>query len=490
MSKSLILALDIGTSSVRAALYDETGEPLRHASIKHVRTLDATSDGGSEIDAVVAFDQVVAAIDDLLDKTSGIKGEINYVASCSFWHSLMGVDSSGRPTTKVLSWADTRSRDYSATLRKKFDETDTHNRTGAHFHSSFWPAKLLWLRKDSPDIFAKTTRWLSFSDFVALRLFGIAATSVSMASGTGLFDIRKCDWDPRLLKFLKIKKENLPEIAHRDRGVLELSLAFKNRWPRLANTKWFPNIADGAADNIGAGCVTRDKAALMVGTSGAMRVVYRGEPPEEIPQGLWCYRVDRKRVVIGGALSDGGGLYQWLLDNLKLASNAEAEIANRGAAAHGLIFLPFLAGERSTGYNESATGAIFGLSASHDSVDILQAGLEGVAYRFAEIYDRLKNVTKIRNIVASGGALRNLPLWTQIIADVFGVSVHISPARESSSRGAVLLALETLGKIENIESLPIREPEMVSFHPECHAIYQKARKQHLSFYDSKIFKNQ
>ena len=132
----------------------------------------------------------------------------------------------------------------------------------------------------------------------------------------------------------------------------------------------------------------------MVGTSGAMRVAYRGVPPKKIPHGLWCYRVDRKRVVIGGALSDGGGLYHWLRGNLKLPKDAEAQIAKRVPGAHGLIFMPFLAGERSTGYYESAAGALLGLTSATDSIDILQAALESVAYRFAEIFDQLNSVVK------------------------------------------------------------------------------------------------
>ncbi|MEQ1923009.1 MAG: FGGY family carbohydrate kinase, partial [Pyrinomonadaceae bacterium] len=216
MKQPLTLSLDIGTSSVRASLYDCNTNPVSRASVKIERSLIATADGGSEIDADEAFAQVVAAIDALLDKTKNIKGDITHVASCAFWHSLIGIDTKGKPTTKVLGWADTRSREYSGVLKKRYDETETHNRTGAHFHSSFWPAKLLWLRHEHADVFAKTTMWLSFSDYVAIRLFDKTTTSVSMASGTGIFNIRKCKWDTKLLKALKISQDNLPEISETD----------------------------------------------------------------------------------------------------------------------------------------------------------------------------------------------------------------------------------------------------------------------------------
>ena len=482
MDQPLILALDIGTSSVRAALYDGGANPLPRMSAKIERSLTVTAEGGSEIDADEAFDQVVTAIDAVLKKAVRVKGEIKYVASSAFWHSIVGIDAKGKPTTKVFGWADTRSRKQVEVLRKRFDDGHVHIRTGARFHSSFWPAKLLWLRSEFPDVFAKTERWLSLSDYIAWRLLGVSETSVSMASGTGIFDIRSFEWDRELLRYLKIKAENLPNIVETDSISFQLSKPFAKRWPLLKNAQWFPAIADGAADNIGSGCVTKNMAALMVGTSGAMRVAYAGDPPAKIPDGLWCYRVDRKRVILGGALSDGGGLYRWVRDNLKLAKNAESEIPRRGAAAHGLTFLPFLAGERSTGYHESATGAVLGMQSSTDSIDILQAALESVAYRFAEVFDQLNSVVKINEIVASGGALRESPVWMQIIADVLGRDLTFGGAQESSSRGAVLLALETIGKIENIAASPLPIANTTAFHPKCHAIYKLARKQHRDNY--------
>ncbi|HEX3102020.1 MAG TPA: gluconokinase [Pyrinomonadaceae bacterium] len=482
MKEPLILALDIGTSSVRAALYDGKAEPIAQMSAKIERSLTATADGGSEIDADEAFAQVVTAIEAVLDRSKKLKGEIEYVVSCSLMHTLVGIDDKGKPTTKVFGWADTRSRKFTDVLRKRFDESEMHDRTGTRFHSSYWTAKLLWQRNAFPDVFAKTVRWLALSDYVAFKLSGGPVTSLSIASGSGFLDVRKCGWDAELLKFLKLKPVNLPTIAESYATTYKLNKTFAKRWPRLANAQWFPSIADGIADNIGAGCVTPSKAALMVGTSGAMRVAYPGEPPAKIPDGLWCYRIDRKRVILGGALSDGGGLYRWLKDNLKLPKDAEAEISRRGAAAHGLSFLPFLAGERGTGYHESATGAVLGLQSSNDAIDILQAAMESVAYRFAELSDQLNSVVKVKEIVASGGALRESPVWTQIIADVLGRDLTMSGASESSSRGAVLLALESIGKIENIETSPMPNANRTAYHPKCHAIYKSAREQHREDY--------
>ena len=486
MKSPLILALDIGTSSVRAALYDARGNVLPESFVKNERVLSATSEGGAEIDAGEALAQIVRAVDDVLKKSESIEGEIEYVATSSFWHSLVGVDAKGKATTKVYGWAENRAARYVSELRENLDERAIHNRTGARFHSSFWTAKLLWLGRDFPKIFRRTAKWLSFSDFVALELFDAPATSVSMASGTGIFDIRKNLWDAELLEFLKIENRNLPEIVDADAQTFQLNQTYAKRWAKLKNAGWFAAIGDGAANNVGAGCVSKSKAALMIGTSGAMRVAFRGEPPAEIPDGLWCYRIDRRRIIIGGALSDGGGLYRWLKDTHKINEiddMVEAEIERRAPDAHELTFLPFLAGERGTGYHETARGAVLGLRSSTDAVDIVQAALESVAYRFAEILDQLKTVVSLREIVASGGALRESIVWTQIIADVLAKDLSLPDTREASSRGAVLLALETIGKIESIEKQKTPRGREFKFDKKRHAIYRKGRARHKKFYN-------
>ena len=478
----MLLAIDVGTSSVRAALYSHTGKIIPNTLVKNERKLRNTKDGGSEIDADKALSQLVATIDEVLSKSQNVKGQITHVTTSCFWHSLVGVDAKGKPTTKVLSWADNRSRDQVQVLRERLDENETHNRTGARFHSSFWPAKLLWLSKTQPNTFARTARWLSLSDYLALKLSDDASTSVSMASATGAFDIRECAWDTALLKFFKIKASNLPPIAD-GHQTTRLNKKYARLWPPLAQAEWFPAIGDGAANNIGSGCVSNQRAALMIGTSGALRVAYCGEPPKEIPSGLWCYRIDRDRVIIGGALSDGGGLYDWLNHILNLPANAERSIAKRSPAAHGLTFLPFVAGERSTGYHENARGAIAGLTGSSNSIDIAQAAMEAVGYRFAEVFDQICSIANIREIYASGGALRASSVWNQMIADILGRELSLVDMPEASLRGAVLLALETIGNIESIEEISLGRKIVFKPNNVRHKAYKTARGLHQYLYD-------
>ena len=469
---------------MRAALYDSTAKRLDETFVKNARQLVMTDEGGAEIDAETALLQTVAAIDEVLEKAGDKARKIEFVTASCFWHSLVGIGAENVALTPVFGWADTRSAEFVKTLREKFDENEAHNRTGARFHPSYWTAKLLWLKNNQPDVFEKTQKWLSFADFLAVRFFGEAATSVSQASGTGIFDVRQLVWDEELISFLKIAPEKLPRIAN-DAETFVLEGEYANRWQSLKNAKWFLAIGDGAANNVGANCVAREKAALMIGTSGAMRVIYEGEPPKAIPAGLWCYRLDKRRVCLGGALSDGGGLYRWLKDTLKLTGTddeIENQIAKSAPDSHGLTFLPFLAGERSTNWNAAARGAILGLNSATDPVEIAQAALEAIAYRFAAIFEQLNETCEIREVIASGGALRESPVWTQIICDTLNKPMFLPDEREASSRGAVLFALEKAGMIRNISDFPTDKGQAFLPDDEKHKIYQSAKQRQEKFY--------
>jgi gluconokinase len=463
-----VLAVDIGTSGVRASLFDEQGLEIDGATVRIQQTSSETGEL-AVTDPEANLDLVIQAIDALLDQPQQAGATIQLIAISCFWHSLLGVDSQGSATTPVFGWADTRAAAAVKELRQRFDETTTHVRTGCRFHPSYWPAKLLWLRSVNPQAVASTSRWLSFGEYVLLRLSGETTASVSMASGTGLFNQRMLEWDIELIEALDIPFESLPEISRGGQASARLKAAYAARWPALGDARICPPIGDGAANTIGSGCTTRDQAALMIGTSGAMRVLYEGEPPDELPAALWCYRADQKRVIVGGALSDGGGLYRWVKQLLLPndgSESVEAALETLAPDGHGLTVLPFWAGERSTGWSTDARGAILGLSLGTQPIEILRAAMEGIAFRFGLIAKALERLAPGANIIASGTALRSSPVWTQIIADVLGRSVALSEPREASVRGAALLALEGAGKIQSIAGLPVRaertfEPNML-----------------------------
>jgi gluconokinase len=447
----ILLALDIGTSGIRAALFDAEGGELPDAGVRLNYRANNFAEFGT-IDADVLLEQVAQTID-VLFATYERTTPIELIAISCFWHSLLGVDEA-RPTTAVLGWSDPRASQSAEELRARFDEPKFHNITGCRFHPSYWPAKLLRLRSEEPQIFKATSRWLSFAEYLALRFFSQTTVSVSMASGTGLLDQRTCEWQTELLSALDIDDANLPQIASPGQTFHKLNDEYARRWPQLSEARWFPAIGDGAANNIGAGCTSPASIALMIGTSGAMRALYSGEPPSQISPELWCYRADRSRVLIGGALSDGGNLYNWIrtsmLDSYD-SQSIEMELESLQPDAHGLTVLPFWSGERSTGWSTQARGALWGATLHTRPIEILRAAMEGIAYRFALIAQALEPSAPQAEIMVSGHALRSSPAWVQIIADVLGRRLLVSEVAEASTRGAALLALEAAGKITSIE---------------------------------------
>jgi gluconokinase len=376
-----VLALDIGSSSVRAQRFDDRGNPEGELRQEHYDTNDPR-------EIVTMCHKVLGG-----DEPDG--------TSC-FAHSLVAVDREWKPLTPLLGWRDTRSADAADWLRRRLDGDAVHARTGGYLHPSFWPAKLAWLAQAEPDAFRDAAHFVSFSDF----LLGKPETSLSMASATGLLDLTTNDWDAELLEALGLDGERLPRIVDQ------------------------PVWLDAVCSNLGAGCVGGERAALMVGTSAALRVLYETERPQPQP-GLFLYRVDERRVIEGGALSDGGNLHRWLERTL-------ADGSRDARDDHGLTVLPFLGGERSTGWDPHQTGAILGLTFDTTPADVRRAALEGVGYRFAAVADLLPDV---REIVATGGAMLKDREWVQIMADALARPVTLSAVEEASLRGAAVAVL-------------------------------------------------
>ena len=247
--------------------------------VKNKRTLTATDDGGAEIDADEAFDQVIAAVDGVLEKAATVECEITHVAASCFWHSLVGVDAEGKATTKVFGWADTRSRERAAVLRKKLDESAVRNRTGARFHSSFWPAKLSWLRKADRTSFARTNKWLSLSDLIALRLTGTAATSVSMAWAPA-FRHPQTGVGRGAAQISETETVNAAADLGRRCPDITLETEFAQRWPRLKMRNGFPRSAMGPRTTSEPDACIRAKAALMIARRGQCALPTRASRPK------------------------------------------------------------------------------------------------------------------------------------------------------------------------------------------------------------------
>lgn len=394
-----------------------------------------TPDGGAALDPAALMNHVAAVIGEAL---LGLPGEaISAVGLSTFWHGLVATGPDLRPLTPVLLWSDGRSWREAQLLREQMDERALHRRTGCRLHPSYWPAKILWLRRRDRRLRAQGVRWHSPADLVYHHLFGEVATSSSLASGTGLRLLRRDGWDVPLLGRLGIGVDSLPAVSDEPRRAL--TARWRRRWPQLAEAVWAPPAGDGALANVGSGCLDARRRALTIGTSGALRAL-TGRAPARLPPSLWCYRLDGGRFVVGGALSNGGNLHAWLEQVL---SHPDRKAVT---TEHGLTFLPLLAGERGPGYALRATGAIAGLTAATTAADIMEAGLEAVAVDFARLDRDLDRVLpRPELLVASGAGLLANPDWMRMLADATGRPVASGDAREASARGAAYMAFEAAG---------------------------------------------
>ena len=212
----------------------------------------------------------------------------------------------------------------------------------------------------------------------------------------------------------------------------------------LAGARWFAPIADGFASNLGTGAGDETTAAVAAATSGAVRVLVDGVP-EEIPPGLWCYRVDARRSLLGGALNDVGRVVSWLQDTVQLGDTDPDAILAAPPVNGTPLVLPYLSGERSTGWAASARAVVAGVSTATDGPALLRGAMEGVALSYGRIADQLRTaVGDPHRIVASGRVTQDLPGWLQVLADVLGAPVEPVTVKRTTLRGTALHALEVL----------------------------------------------
>ncbi len=454
MSDGVILAIDAGTSSSRAALFDPVGRRVADSLVQRPTKLRVDRSGM----AVLNADEWLRTVTTIVQATAAA-GNLQAVGMSCFWHSFLGVDAEGQALTPIYTWADSRGRDDAASLRRELDERAVHAETGCMLRASFWPAKLRWLRRTEPALFQRVEKWLSPAEWLQWRLAGSATCAIGMATATGLFDPTAQAWSPRLLDACGLDPGKLPVVSDEPtawRGV-----------------PWFPGIGDGAASNLGCGATEPGVGAINVGTSAALRVMRPGVTARA-PFGLFCYRVDERRFLVGGAVSNAGNLFAWGRRELNVARDPaalEAALALRPTPDHGLAVLPFWTAERAPRWNEDDAGTIHGLRADTTAMDILQAMIEAGYYRLAGIAESIATAhgEPPTWIVAGGGMNSRAAL--RRLANVLGEPVRASTEPEASLRGAAVRAIEGLGGTPAAPKPGARAiPD-----PEIHALYREAR---------------
>jgi gluconokinase len=475
----LVLVLDIGSTSSRAAVYDAAARAV--SGMEHVlpHAFVTRADGTVELDADRAVSDVELLISRVADSSS-LGDRIRAVAMDTFASSLVPVDSAGEALTPCHTYADTRPAGQVERLREEMDEAAVQQRTGCRFHASYLPARLRWFRETQTFVWARVARWLSLGEYVYARLTGRFAASFSTAAWTGLLDRGTAQWDVPLLNAVGASPEQFSPLHDTSQPLEDIGPSIASRWPRLRGAAWFPAMADGYVSNVGSGADDEATMALAAATSGALRVLVSETPPE-LPPGIWCYRVDAKHSLLGGALNDVGRVLDWGREQLNIPTTSLEQLLIAPPQPGRPTALPFLTGERSPGWAASARAVIANVSDATTTEDILRAAMEAVALRYALIARQLEEVAPAADrIVASGGVTKVAAGWLQIAADVLGRPITRVAETRATLRGTVLTVLDVLAP--GVERAPSALGETYTPKPEHFAYYKEAMVRHEELY--------
>lgn len=486
----LVLALDVGTSSTRCSAYDARGTYVSDS--RAVRGYRQAADGTLQLEVVARSCE--EAIGETLDRIRrAARGSpVRGVGISVFALSWLGLDTDGRPLTPVYSYACRHGAAAAGRLRRQLQDEglleEFFAATGVPIHTAYAPALLTGLQEADPDLCGRVRWWQTLGAYLLSRWFGQVPGPVSTceAGWTGLQDRHAGAWHAPWLSRLPLTAEQLPPLRNYSEGLQGLSTEMAARWPALRAAPFFLALGDGAAANIGSGALNAGSLAVTIGTSAATRVLVSQESEARgprAPSGLWCYRVDRQRHLLGGAITDGGSIVRWMQEMLAAApEEMEQGAAALAPDAHGLTVLPFLNGERSPGWADNATMTLQGISAATTPGHLLRAGMEAVAFRLALIARRLEaQLHPDAAVLASGGALVSSGVWRQVIADVLGREVLLLREKEVTSRGAAILAWQALNREEDLEP---RLPALETVSPDpCAAVrYASALQRHQDLY--------
>jgi gluconokinase len=461
MARRVVIGVDVGTTSTRAIAYDRHGDIRGHASAPN--RLVSNQPDRAEQDPVQIGEGVLGCIAGAAAAVRAQGDDIAAVSFSTFTHSLIALDDDGAPLTPCLTWADNRARAQTERIRSEHDARAISRRTGSPVHPMSLLPKLLWFKEEQPDAFGRAARWGSIKLFLLHQLFGAPLEDHSVASASGLFNLRERSWDPDLLELIGLPAERLGRMVSTTEIVTVLRAAPARRLGIDPQTPFVVGANDGVLANVGVGALNEDVFACSIGTSGAIRTVI-SEPSTDALARTFTYALTDDRWVIGGAINNGGIALQWLRDRVfpefrELAARAGREpydyLLERAATAPsgsgGLVFLPYLVGERAPHWNPNLRGVFFGLTLAHERRHLIRAVLEGVVFQLHLVAQALEEVAgRPAEVRATGGFARS-PLWVQIMADVFERDILLPDVAETSCWGAAVLGMHAVGMLESLE---------------------------------------
>ena len=431
MPPEVVLGVDLGTTATKVVASTVDGARAGLVERGYPLHTDASGAATQDPDVVAA-----AAVDAIAECAQG--RTVLAISFSAAMHTLLALDTSHRPLTPALSWADQRAASTARALRSS--AADLHQATGTPVHPMSPLVKLAWFAEHEPELSRRAAHWVGLKDYLVHRLTGRLVTDHSCASATGLLDLRTLDWYPPALDIAHVTPAQLPELA----PPTEILHTTHDIGTLPAGTPVVLGAADGPLANLGTGAVRPGMAALSLGTSGALRVI-ADEPGIDAAGRIFCYALADGLWVRGGAISNGGAVAAWAARTFNLPL---ADLLTKAdeADASDLLALPYLLGERAPWWEPDPRGAILGLRHEHGAAELTRALIDGVGQQLALVAEAIPDIGEIR---ATGGAFRS-PIWAKVIAAALNRPLAMTTDAGGSGLGAALLGWRAIGALDSL----------------------------------------
>lgn len=481
-----VVAVDIGTTSVKTLVIDRTGQVIGTHTIGY--PLHVPQSDMAEQDPDQIFLAVIDGMRAVIAKSCVFLDDIACVSFSSAMHSLIVMDEHHQPLTASMIWADQRSVEEAEELIANGKGQSIYQNTGTPIHPMSPLTKVMWLRDHRPDLFQKARKFIGIKEYVFYRLFKAYIIDYSIASATGMFNIHQLEWDNDALQVAGIGKQQLSDPVPTTYVLKGLDPIYASKIGVHADIPFVIGASDGVLANLGIGAMDSNEVAVTIGTSSAVRSVVR-EPVLDPEGRLFCYALAEDYWVIGGASNNGGVVLRWIVDQL-FSNGVEPlgkhhleqytsflDMAQQAPpGANGLLFLPLLTGERAPFWDAKARGVFFGLSMAHHKPHMLRAAMEGMIFQIGSIVSLMERLSVRPSVIRASGGVVQSELCCQILADVLGIPVEVPEVIESSGLGAAKLGFYAMGVTENlIDSMPSQYNSKVCYEPneQNHQLYQQ-----------------
>jgi gluconokinase len=476
---SYYLGVDIGTTSVKAVAFSQEGKIIGKQNVGY--ELYHPQPGWSEQDAAEILSAAKNSVTKIIDALHAAPSFIGFSAAM---HSLLAVDKEGKALSPCIVWADNRAAAIAEKLRQTPEGTLFYQNTGVPVHAMSPLCKLLWLKENDPALFLSAHKFIGIKEYVFYHLTGSFIVDTAIASATGLLHLSSLQWDESVLNYIGITTKQLPEIVTPLHAIYlsDQSTLLKDQSAYLKNVPLVIGASDGGLANVGSDATGEDAVAVTIGTSSAVRRISPHIYTDKQMR-TFCYHLKDQLYVVGGGGNNGAVIVEWLKDIiLKTADPYETLFASAGTippGSEGLLFIPYLLGERAPIWNAYAKGVFFGIDIRHTQAHFVRAVMEGIIYGVYSIGEILLIQRDFTEIHATGGFTQSTA-WVQMLSDMFNKKVVVSGAAESSALGAVKFGVEALQlpQIRKAETTAIYEPDALH-----HAIYYQRFQQFERLYN-------